>query len=63
MPENKRKLAKISDEFDKYAIGETNETYERYIFNSRGSVEGEIILQSSAGKAKKIIQTKLTNLI
>ena len=41
-PENKRKLAKIIDEFDKYAIGETNETYERYIFNSRAQKDGKL---------------------
>jgi hypothetical protein len=31
-PEDK---VKIIDEFDKYAIGQVNETYERYNFNSR----------------------------
>ena len=30
--ENRRKLSEIMKEFDKYAIGETNETYERYMF-------------------------------
>lgn len=29
---NRRKLSEIIKEFDKYAIGETNETYERYVF-------------------------------
>ena len=41
--ENRRKLSEIMIEFDKYAIGETNETYERYIFNSRNQKEGESI--------------------
>ena len=41
--ENRRKLSEIMKEFDKYAIGETNETYERYMFNSRDQKEGESI--------------------
>ena len=41
--ENRRKLSEIMIEFDKYAIGETNETYERYMFNSRNQKEGESI--------------------
>ena len=39
--ENRRRLSEIMIEFDKYAIGETNETYERYMFNSRNQKEGE----------------------
>ena len=31
--ENRRKLSEIIKEFDRFAIGETNEIYERYIFN------------------------------
>ena len=31
---NWQKLSKILKEFDNFAIGETNETYERYNFNS-----------------------------
>ena len=31
--ENRRKLSEIIKEFDRFAIGETNETYECYIFN------------------------------
>ena len=30
-------------EFDNFAIGETNETYERYVFNSRDQKEDEFI--------------------
>ena len=41
--ENRRKLAEIIKEFYNYAVGETNETYERYIFNSREQTEGERI--------------------
>ena len=41
--ENRRKLAEIIKEFDNYAVGETNETYEHYIFNSREQKEGEPI--------------------
>ena len=41
--ENRRKLAEIIKEFDNYAVGETNETYERYIFSSREQKEGEPI--------------------
>ena len=41
--ENRRKLAAIIKELDNYAVGETNETYERYIFNSREEKEGESI--------------------
>ena len=41
--ENRRKLAEIIKEFYNYAVGETNETYERYIFNSREQKEGEPI--------------------
>ena len=41
--ENRRKLAEIIKEFDNYAVGETNETYKHYIFNSREQKEGEPI--------------------
>ena len=41
--ENPWKLAEIIKEFDNYAVGETNETYEHYIFNSREQKEGEPI--------------------
>ena len=33
--ENRKKLSEIIKRFDNFAIGETNETYERYVFNSR----------------------------
>ena len=38
--ENRRKLAEIIKEFDNYAVGETNETSEHYIFNSCEWKEG-----------------------
>ncbi|KAK3749295.1 hypothetical protein QZH41_007558 [Actinostola sp. cb2023] len=41
--ETHRNLSEIMKEFDKYAIGETNETYERYIFNRRDQKEEENI--------------------
>ena len=33
--ENRRKLSEIIKELDKYAIGETSETYERYMYVCR----------------------------
>ena len=41
--DDKRKLPKIMEKFDKYAMGETNETYERFIFNSRDQKETETV--------------------
>ena len=41
--ENRRKLTEIIKEFDNYAVGETNERYERYLFNSRERKENETI--------------------
>ena len=41
--ENWRKLPEIMKCFDDYAIGETNETYERYVFNSRNQKDEETI--------------------
>lgn len=41
--ENSSRLSETMKEFDKYAIGETNETYERYMFNSRDQKEGKSI--------------------
>jgi hypothetical protein len=38
--EDKHKLVKIIDDFDKYAIGQVNGTYERYNFNSRAQQDG-----------------------
>jgi len=41
--ENRKKPSEIIKGFDNFAIGETNETYERYVFNSRDQKEGEAI--------------------
>lgn len=39
--EDKNKLDTIIAKFDEYIIGETNETYERYLFNTRDQEPGE----------------------
>jgi len=41
--EQKGTLADIIAMFDQYTIGETNETYERYVFNSRNQTNDESI--------------------
>lgn len=41
--EKKIDMKQILDAFEKYCIGETNESYERFIFNSRNQREGESI--------------------
>ena len=46
--EDKRNLDAIIVAFDKYAIGETNETFQRYLFNKRDQQEGESIDQCVA---------------
>lgn len=33
--EGRHNISKILEKFDDYTIGEVNETYERYVFNSR----------------------------
>ena len=43
--EDKRNLDAIIAAFDKYAIGETKVTFERYLFNKRDQQEGESIDQ------------------
>ena len=43
--EDKRNLDAIIAAFDKYAIGETKETFERYLFNKSDQQEGESIDQ------------------
>ena len=39
--ENARTVEQILQKFDAYAIGEINETHERYVFNKRDQKEGE----------------------
>lgn len=41
--EDKKSLKAIIEAFDKFAIGEKNETYERYKFNSRNQQENESV--------------------
>ena len=43
IPEDERTSTEIMQAFDKYAIGETNETYERYIFHTRKQGESEMV--------------------
>ena len=40
-PEANRTVGEIIEQFEKFAVGETNETYERYVFNSRTQGETE----------------------
>ena len=42
-PEDERTPTKIMQAFDKYAIGETNETYESYIFHTRKQGESKTV--------------------
>ncbi len=41
--EDKHKLNKVMEQFEITFIGETNETYEQFVFNSRDQNEGETI--------------------
>ena len=43
-------------EFDNFAIGETNETYERYVFNSRDQKEDESI-DAYVGEPRTLAQS------
>ena len=40
--ESHRKVSEIIDKFEAFAVGEVNETYERYLFNQRSQEEGEL---------------------
>ena len=40
-PESERTIKDIIDAFDKFAVGESNETYERFVFNQHSQQEGE----------------------
>lgn len=42
-PEDRNDMAKIIEKFDQFTIGELNETFERYTFNSRNQQENESI--------------------
>ena len=41
--EDKKKLLKVMEKLDEFAIAEVNETYERYVFNSRNQEADESI--------------------
>ena len=53
---NRHKLSEIIKEFDKFVIGETNEMYERSIFNSRDQKEGESI-DTYVGELRTLAQS------
>ena len=40
-PEDSRTVDQIIEKFDQFAVGEINETYERYLFNNRKQIDGE----------------------
>ena len=40
-PDEERTVDEVLDRFDQFAIGEVNESYERFVFNNRGQNEGE----------------------
>ena len=40
-PDSKRTVAEIIKKLDDFAIGEINETYERFVFNSRNQQDNE----------------------
>ena len=54
--ENRKKLSEIFKGFDNFAIGETNETYEGYVFNSRDQKEGEAI-DAYVGQLRTLAQS------
>ncbi|KAK3779674.1 hypothetical protein RRG08_013630 [Elysia crispata] len=53
LPEN-RTVQEIIDQFDHFAVGDTNETYERYLFNKRKQEEGEAFDTFLADLRRKI---------
>lgn len=54
--EDKKKLSKIMEKLDEYAIGEVNETYERYVFNSRDQ-EADESIDAYVAALRKLAQT------
>ena len=48
-PEDRRTVAEILTCFDQFAVGEVNETYERFLFNRRCQNEGETFETFHAG--------------
>lgn len=53
---NRHKLSEIIKEFDKFVSGETNEMYERSVFNSRDQKEGESI-DTYVGELRTLAQS------
>ena len=54
--EDKKKLSKIMEKLDEFAIGEVNETYERYVFNSRDQ-EADESIDAYVAALHKLAQT------
>lgn len=54
--ENWKKLSEIIKGFDNFANGETNETYEQYVFNSHDQKEGESI-DAYVGELRTLAQS------
>ena len=46
-------MESILGAFEKFCIGETNESYERFIFNSRNQIDGESVYVSELRKLAK----------
>ena len=54
--EDKKKLSKILVKLDEFAIGEMNEIYKRYVFNSRRQ-EGDESIDAYLAALHKFAQT------
>ena len=54
--EDKKTLSKIMEKLDEFAIGEVNETYERYVFNSRDQ-EADESIDAYVTVLRKLAQT------
>ena len=55
-PDNQRTVQEIIDAFEAFAVGEVNETYERYIFNKRCQEEGETF-ELFVAALRKLVKT------
>lgn len=54
--EDKKKLSKIIEKLDEFAIGEVNETHKRYVFNSSEQETDESI-NANVAALHKLVQT------
>lgn len=54
--EDRQNLSKILEKLEEYAIGEVNETYERYVFNSRNQGASESI-EAYITELRKLMKT------